>query len=116
MKTLSIDRSRNRKDLTRIDEGMICGKKLLNIAGANNEHLLFDYNECGRLSEDQFLCLCKDIEKNGMEYPVTIFVDYQGNPTIQEGNHRLRAAIKIRKKAYVEVRYFGNSQDIMTIK
>lgn len=103
-------------DITRIDEGFIDPDKILNIPGRCGEHLLFQSNPYGRMSEGSFLALAESLNTGWRkDAPVTIFVEKGGLPVIHEGNHRLRAAKYINIETLVEIRYFGDSQSVFQI-
>jgi len=103
-------------DLTRVDEGYLSPSVLLNVPGRCDEHNLFKTNPYGRMTESQFKALAESLKEGWRKnLPVTVFVEKDGTPVIHEGNHRLRAAAYAGIKALVDIRYFGNSQEIMLI-
>jgi len=103
-------------DLTRVDNGYLAPSILLNIPGRCNEQDLFKTNPYGRMTESQFKILAESLKKGWQkDAPVTVFVEKDGTPVIHEGNHRLRAAAYAGIKVLVDIRYFGNSQELFLI-
>lgn len=100
-----------RHDITRIDKGVVPPELLLNLPGMEGEEKLFDRSPWGRMTEKEFTGLAESLKK-GWKGPVTVFVEKNGQAVIIEGNHRLRAAAFANIKALVEIRYFGNSQEM----
>lgn len=96
----------NRTHLTRLDEGLIDPTLIAHILGENGEIRGHHRNMRGAVWAD-FLGDCK---KNGVIYPILIIVDPGKTPVVREGNHRLDAALELKIKIPVQIKYFGNSQ------
>lgn len=112
MKTTYMDNFPSAKptDVSRIDRGYIDPNLLSNIPGKCGEQLLFVMSPTGRMGKAEFARLTKSLSIGWSEImPVTVFVEKSGSVVIFEGNHRLRAAIAAGIDAFVEIRWFGNS-------
>jgi hypothetical protein len=58
----------------------------------------------------------QDIATNGMQQPVFVTVEPNGEPQISEGNHRVAVAEELGLDTVpVEIRYFGHSEDQGTL-
>jgi hypothetical protein len=76
--------------------------------------------EQNRTREDSMAYLVAQMEKtgklpieNGKQYVPFIMVDYAGQPWINEGNHRIKAARYLKWKYLpIELRYFSGGEDM----
>lgn len=98
--------------MTRIDEGFVPASILLGLPGECGEHEVFAKSRFGSKTESEFRALAESLASGWRENaPILVCVEADGRATIYEGNHRLRAAEFAGIEAFVEVRYFGNSQE-----
>jgi hypothetical protein len=87
-------------------------EKITPMHGENRTwHIRNGKNFFGNYEEKEWDSFVLDIKENGMKYPITIFVEYDGSIVLAEGNHRLQVAKQLHwESAPVEIRYFENSQ------
>lgn len=65
----------------------------------------------GNYREDKWNRLLEDIKQNGIQNPIQIDVDVNGNMSIYEGNHRIAACEQLGiTEIPAKVYYRGNSQ------
>lgn len=103
----------NSKHLTRREVGNIPLAWLRNLRGKMGEKRGEHRNRLGT-AWDEFK---SDIAAHGIKNPILVIVDYDKEPFVYEGNHRIDAAIELGMKTIPgEIRYFGNSQDQGTIE
>lgn len=96
--------------LTARESGCMRGELLSLLPGRKGEHALFALSPTGRKSRATWQRFVSSIRSSGIKEPVSIHVERDGSAWIQEGNHRIRAAIEARRLVPVEISYFGNSQ------
>ena len=69
----------------------------------------------GNYPKDRWVKFLNDIARNGMEHMIFITVDPGQKPEINEGNHRIQAALQLGLKTIpAEIRFFGKSEDEVT--
>ena len=97
--------------ITRDDYGYCPISYLKGLPGACDEHKAFASNPYGNKTKEQWGELMQNIAENDLAYPVTVFVEKNGEVRVWSGFHRLRIAIELGwGKVYTNIRYFGNSQ------
>lgn len=104
-------------DVTRRDIGRLSPRKLLRFVGQKGEQQLFENSQTGRYSLREWRHFVADIRRRGVQSAISVLVLKNGDVVIQEGNHRIRAAIAAgRRSVPVEVSYYGNSQRLHTLR
>ena len=68
----------------------------------------------GRYDFDEWADLKADVEENGIQDPVLIVAEWEGDNVIArvyEGNHRIRLGCQTQMPIPVEIRFFGKSEE-----
>lgn len=100
-------REGDRSHLTRAQTGTIPTDLIATMPGVSGEVPGEHRNKQGA-EWDAFVA---DIRANGIQRPIFITIDWDGQPRISEGNHRRDAAVEAGlTDVPVEIRYFGHAQ------
>lgn len=92
--------------LVTVKVGMVDSLSLIDIPGANGEHILFEQNPTGRMTLEEWSEFCSDIKAKGNVDQILIIKDSKGT-RIHEGNHRIRACLLNKMPVYTELRIYG---------
>lgn len=102
----------NARHLTGKQEGTIPTSVLASLVGARGEQRGQHRNKQG----EKWEAFKADIAERGIQDPIFITVDPGKAPQINEGNHRLDAAMELGLESVpVEIRYFGKAEDEGTV-
>lgn len=105
------------KNITCWQEGLMYTSSLNGLNGVNGENREWrEYNGekyFGNYTEQEWNNFLEDIKQNGIQEKIVIDIKKNGNISIYEGNHRLKAAEQLGFETVpVELRYYGNRQQI----
>lgn len=97
--------------LTRRDKGWLPPEALVGLRGGGREHIMFTESPRGRMSPARWGAFKRSIKTRGVQNPVMVVIEKDGETKLWEGNHRVRAAIAAGVDLIpVEISYMGNSQ------
>jgi hypothetical protein len=107
--------------VTATERGRLDPRRLLKLPGAQGEHGMFERSRSGRMSTKGWGEFVDEIHERGVQDAVLVVIEpVQGlrgsvwvmsGPQIQEGNHRVRAAVAAGVETIpVELRYYGQSE------
>lgn len=101
----------NRGHVTRVEDVWVPISKANNIPGVMGERRRFSAKGFGNYKQSEWTALKKDILRNGLNHPIFITKDWNGDFEISEGNHRVQAALQLGMTHIpARVQYHGNSQ------
>ena len=90
------------RDLTAKDAGRIAPKRLLRFAARGNPL---------RRSGAEWHAFVEDVRRRGVQNPAMVFVRPGREPYIDEGNHRVMAALEAKLTSMpVEIYYYGGAE------
>jgi hypothetical protein len=105
----------NSRHITRREYGTVPLAAVTKLRGMMNENPKDHYDSLptGLRRWDDFL---QDIATTGIRHPVFLNVDYNKDPMVNEGNHRLEAARLLGFETVpVEIVYYGHAEDQGTV-